>query len=145
MKYKVTKEGLGVPIGTELKPNNYELPGFITIIGGNYYHFSDLNISLALQLGILEEVKEGYDHITYRNRKGRTVIVESSKFDINDHEGMDTPKEIEELEFDECDYCRSKPGSPQLCKDCLWRRMFVNKHNEIIETLNFLTHEANKK
>lgn len=34
------------------------------------------------------------------------------------------------LEFIECDTCRVKPGSPQLCETCLKRRDLIEKYNE---------------
>ena len=65
MKYKVTKEGLGVPIGTEMtylweEKLELGLPyGFkSTYEGVSRKYFNGLEISLALQLGIIEEVKE---------------------------------------------------------------------------------------
>lgn len=39
-----------------------------------------------------------------------------------------TPKALSrELEFMECDSCRAKPGSPQLCTGCLNNREVIEK------------------
>lgn len=34
-------------------------------------------------------------------------------------------------EFMECDSCRAKPGSPQLCKGCLHNRALISKYGEM--------------
>lgn len=36
-----------------------------------------------------------------------------------------------ELEFMECDSCRAKPGSPQLCTGCLHNRSAIEKMKEV--------------
>lgn len=36
-------------------------------------------------------------------------------------------------EFMECDSCRAKPGSPQLCKGCLHNRALISKYGEMTQ------------
>lgn len=40
--------------------------------------------------------------------------------------------ESDDFKFRECDACRGKPGSPQLCKPCLHNRAAINRMNEYI-------------
>lgn len=53
---------------------------------------------------------------------------------------MDSNKlyDTTELEFVECDTCRAKPGSPELCDGCLRNRF-------VIETLKRQRKSKNKK
>lgn len=57
IKYKVLKEDLGIPIGTELERRDSDSQPLISYVGHGSW-FTTLEIQLALQLGIIEEVKE---------------------------------------------------------------------------------------
>lgn len=39
-----------------------------------------------------------------------------------------------EIKFEECSLCAAKPGSPDLCKSCLYNRKNVDIYNGIAET-----------
>ena len=51
-----------------------------------------------------------------------------------------------ELEFMECDTCKAKPGSPQLCNGCLHNRNAIHKMqgvywNRFTDIRNFMDKE----
>jgi len=64
-KYRVVKEGLGVPIGQEIKGRGNFYSAFD---GKTTYAFDRLHISLALKAGVIEEVFEGHFLEEYTNK-----------------------------------------------------------------------------
>lgn len=55
---------------------------------------------------------------------------------VKTYGGLSIYREVMEIlnphdpkKFMECDTCRAKPGSPELCKGCLHNRKLINKLN----------------
>lgn len=121
-RYKVIKEGLGVPVGIEI-------PGVLRYVyiteGIVKNYFTAREISLALKLGIIEEVRTYQLEESVSTEHAICTIATSAAFVPN------APKEIEKLKFGE---------------DGLAGGVFAiaRKVSEIIETVNHLTRE-NKK
>ena len=41
------------------------------------------------------------------------------------------------INFEECNECRKKQGSPVLCQQCLMLRSLVSEHNELMSSIQY--------